>query len=86
MNNDNYRRRLTGAVICLALAPGLANAYIDVGSGAYMVQALFTLVGAGLFYIRHPIKALQAMRRRLFGSNVDADSSSESEETGSKTV
>ena len=43
--------RFVGVVVVLASAPGLAMAYIDPGNGAYMVQVIFTLVGAGAFYI-----------------------------------
>jgi hypothetical protein len=49
--------------LVLAMAPGAAMAYIDPGSGAYMVQALFALVAAGLFYARHPIRSLKAFWR-----------------------
>jgi hypothetical protein len=47
-------------VAMLGTAPGVAFAYIDPGNGAYMVQALFTLVGAALFYLRHPIHLLRS--------------------------
>jgi hypothetical protein len=43
-------------VAMLVTAPGVAFAYIDRGNGAYMVQALFTLIGAALFYLPHPLK------------------------------
>jgi hypothetical protein len=52
-------------VLLLATAPTLAMAYIDPGNGAYMVQALFTLVGAALFYIRHPIRSAKLVWNRL---------------------
>jgi len=55
--------RLAGVVLAFSAVPGLAMAYIDPGNGAYMVQVIFTLVGAGLFYLRHPIRSLQAMGR-----------------------
>ncbi len=56
-----------GALIVLFLAtvPTLAMAYIDPGNGAYMVQALFTLIGAALFYIRHPIRTAKLLWNRL---------------------
>jgi hypothetical protein len=59
-------------VLILAAAPGAAMAYIDPGNGAYMVQALFTLVGAALFYVRHPIRSAKlawAALLRRFGSD-----------------
>lgn len=59
MGNQGLYVRAGGLLVCLALAPSLAFAYIDPGNGAYMVQALFTLVGAALFYLRHPIRTLK---------------------------
>ena len=59
---------ITRGVLIVAVwasAPGLALAYIDPGNGAYMVQALFTLVGAALFYLRHPIRTLRSLKARL---------------------
>jgi hypothetical protein len=54
------RARLAAVVLVLCMAPAAAMAYIDPGNGAYMVQALFTLVGAALFYLRHPIRTMTA--------------------------
>ena len=54
-------------VVFLATAPQLAMAYIDPGNGAYMVQVVFTLVGAALFYVRHPIRSLGILRRWIAG-------------------
>jgi hypothetical protein len=60
-------------VLFLATAPKVASAYIDPGNGAYMVQALFALIGAALFYMRHPVRTLKgiwdwALRRGRPGS------------------
>jgi len=49
----------------LGSAPTVAMAYIDPGNGAYMVQLLFTLVGAALFYVRHPIRSLKLLWQRV---------------------
>jgi hypothetical protein len=51
----------------LTASPTVAMAYIDPGNGAYMVQALFTLVGAALFYVRHPIRTAKLIWNRLLG-------------------
>jgi len=51
----------------LATAPTLAMAYIDPGNGAYMVQALFTLIGAALFYLRQPVQTAKLLWRKLTG-------------------
>jgi hypothetical protein len=60
MNKALSVRRCAVIILVLAMAPTLAQAYIDPGSGAYMVQALFALVGAMLFYLRHPVRSLRA--------------------------
>jgi hypothetical protein len=58
--NARFGLRFAAVVVVLATAPSLALAYIDPGNGAYMVQALFTLVGAAIFYLRHPVRSLKA--------------------------
>lgn len=58
--------RMLGPVLFLALAPSLAWSYIDPGNGAYMVQVIFTLFGAALFYIRHPVRFFHAVRNWIF--------------------
>jgi hypothetical protein len=58
-------------VLLLVTAPGAAMAYIDPGSGAYMVQAVFTVVAAALFYARHPIRTLQAIWRWMSGRSTN---------------
>lgn len=60
------RARLAAVVLVLCMAPAAAMAYIDPGNGAYMVQALFTLVGAALFYLRHPIRTMTAAWHWVF--------------------
>ena len=60
MRAGSFGLRYATTVLALALAPAAAMAYIDPGNGAYMVQALFTLVGAAKFYLRHPIRSVRA--------------------------
>ena len=66
MKDRFFGLRIAGAVVFFALAPSLAWSYIDPGNGAYVVQLLFTLVGAALFYIRHPVRFFYALRNWLF--------------------
>ena len=54
-------------LLFMASLPSMAMAYIDPGNGAYMVQVVFTLVGAALFYVRHPIRSLGILRRWIAG-------------------
>jgi hypothetical protein len=58
--------RAAAVVLAFAMAPSLAQAYIDPGNGAYMVQALFTLLGAALFYVRHPIRTVKSCWHWMF--------------------
>jgi hypothetical protein len=60
-------QRCAAVVFVLAIAPGLAQAYIDPGSGAYMVQAMFALIGAIIFYARHPMRSLKSFGRWVAG-------------------
>jgi hypothetical protein len=55
------RTRFALVALMLGLTPAAAMAYIDPGSGAYMVQVLFTLAAAAFFYVRHPIRSLRAL-------------------------
>jgi len=81
--------RIAVVVSIFALAPASAMAYIDPGNGAYMVQVIFTLVGAALFYLRHPIRSIKALwqfvasRRRQSSSDLQRDN--EDRDPGSLT-
>jgi hypothetical protein len=61
------------------MAPTVALAYIDPGNGAYMVQAMFALVGAALFYLRHPIRSLKELWRWM-SSHAKRDSTAHRED------
>jgi|GEM_PF-6000060 len=67
MKKDWMLPRGLAIVALWALAPGIAAAYIDPGNGAYMVQALFTIAGAALFYLRHPIRSIRAVLGKFSG-------------------
>lgn len=59
------RRRLiwlSAVALCL---PQTSFAYVDPGTGAYVVQALVALAGATVFYITHPLELLRRVKRRL---------------------
>lgn len=48
--------------LCL---PQTALAYIDPGTGAYLVQGLAALLGAVAFYISHPVELLRRLKEKL---------------------
>ncbi len=52
-------------LLFFSVAPTAAMAYIDPGNGAYMVQALLTLIGAALFYLKHPVRTAKMLWARL---------------------
>jgi hypothetical protein len=54
-------------------------AYIDPGNGAYMVQALLTLLGAALFYVRHPIRTAKMIWRNLRGRGAEEEAGTDSD-------
>lgn len=49
------------------LIPELAHAYVDPGTGAYLVQAFLAIMAAAAFYLRHPIEAVKRLIRKIFG-------------------
>lgn len=62
------------ALIGLAF-PSLAFAYIDPGTGAYVVQAVLALFATVTFYVTHPGRLL----KRVFGRFFKGESSSDTE-------
>jgi hypothetical protein len=61
------RRKLIWASVLLVSLPQTSFAYVDPGTGAYVVQALVALIGAGVFYITHPRELIRKLRTRLRG-------------------
>jgi len=53
---------LSAVAICL---PQTSFAYVDPGTGAYVVQALVALAGATVFYVTHPLELLRRVKRKL---------------------
>jgi hypothetical protein len=77
MNNQFPRegaaaaRRLRWTVAVIALTtPAIAFAYVDPGTGAYIVQSIMALIGAATFYATRPIRFLRSLFRR--GSNPES--------------
>jgi hypothetical protein len=72
-----FDTRCALAMLALMIAPGSAIAYIDPGSGAYMVQVIFMVVAAALFYLRHPVRSLQTLWRWISSRGEQAPSQSQ---------
>lgn len=54
------------AFLVLALLPLSAHAYIDAGTGAYLVQAILVVVSAAAIFLRSPITMIKKIWRHLF--------------------
>jgi hypothetical protein len=52
------RLRWTVAVVALTI-PAVAFAYVDPGTGAYLVQSIMAVIGAATFYAMRPIRFLR---------------------------
>jgi ABC-type bacteriocin/lantibiotic exporter with double-glycine peptidase domain len=53
---------MSAFALCL---PQTSFAYVDPGTGAYVVQALVALAGATVFYITHPLELLRRVKKKL---------------------
>ena len=53
---------LSALALCL---PRTSFAYVDPGTGAYVVQALAALIGAAVFYISHPLELIRRLKAKL---------------------
>jgi hypothetical protein len=63
-----------GRLVILGLAfPSLAFAYIDPGTGAYVVQCAIALVSTVVFYAAHPGRLLKRVWGRLFKDRASSD-------------
>lgn len=48
--------------IFILVFPGVAYAYVDPGTGAYLLQLLIALFGAVVFYASNPIQLFKLIR------------------------
>lgn len=48
--------------ILILLFPSTAFAYVDPGTGAYLLQLLITIFGAVIFYISRPVQLFKLVR------------------------
>jgi hypothetical protein len=51
----------------LMIFPIITFAYIDPGSGSYLIQAFIALLSAGVFYLRHPIEFIKKLIKKFLG-------------------
>jgi hypothetical protein len=59
-------------ISCVALLwSGDAFAYVDPGSGILLWQGFIAVIGAIIFYIRKPIRALRAIMKKVLGKTIE---------------
>ncbi len=56
------RSKAFSACAVVLLIPAAAQAYTDAGTGAYLIQTLFALTGALMFYA-HPVRLFRRVLR-----------------------
>lgn len=56
LRKSMHRLKIALLILCV---PGMAYAYVDAGTGAYVVQLLITLVGVLAFYVGKPFRAIK---------------------------
>jgi hypothetical protein len=66
VNTPGLRWRMAIAAL---VVPGIAFAYVDPGTGAYLVQSIMALVGIVTFYATRPFRFL----RNLFARRIRPD-------------
>jgi hypothetical protein len=64
MENPTMKKFVLLSALMLCL-PQTSFAYVDPGTGAYVVQALVVLAGAAIFYITHPVELLRRLKTKL---------------------
>jgi hypothetical protein len=55
-------KKLVVFLVLTLLFPGVAHAYVDPGTGAYLLQLLIALFGAVVFYAARPRQLFQLIR------------------------
>lgn len=67
-------------LVAIGLAfPSLAFAYIDPGTGAYVVQAAIALASTVVFYATHPVRLVKRVWARLFRDKTSSDTRASSD-------
>lgn len=65
--NDSTRNNLLSGALILLLAAEPAHAYIDPGSGSFLLQMVLAAVVGAMFHARQAIARIRGFFRRLAG-------------------
>lgn len=55
-------RKFSSIVCALLVLPGTAYAYVDPGTGAYILQTVIAIFGAIVFYVARPAELFRLIR------------------------
>ncbi len=64
-------RKISSLVCALLILPATAHAYVDPGTGAYLLQTLIAVFGAAVFYIARPMALFRLIRAYFSKKNKD---------------
>lgn len=56
-------QRIAPLLVFLLIYPNLAQAYVDPGTGAYLLQLIIALFGAIVFYATKPVQLFKLIRQ-----------------------
>ena len=57
-----FNPKYIAVLISIAVYPSVAYAYVDPGTGAYLLQLLIALFGAVVFYASRPMQLFRLIR------------------------
>ena len=55
-------RKFFALVCAILVLPGSAHAYVDPGTGAYLLQLIIAVFGAIVFYVSRPVELFKLIR------------------------
>ncbi|WP_426110144.1 hypothetical protein [Massilia sp. PWRC2] len=55
-------KKFSALVCAILVLPATAHAYVDPGTGAYLLQLLIAVFGAIIFYISRPLELFRLIR------------------------
>lgn len=55
-------RKFSALICAILVLPSTAHAYVDPGTGAYLLQLLIAVFGAIVFYVSRPVELFKLIR------------------------
>ena len=67
--SDKFLDKFFLFVIIILCIPSNAYAYIDPGTGSFIIQSILAIGGAIMFYLGYPIRILKNIYKKIFKKN-----------------